>query len=102
MSAFGGTTPIHTSYPPFLWADHPVVRNAWTDMGVRAVAECARGDKEGLCWIPASKHPETSRHSHAALGHYSAVNETRENYEETPGDPHRVPGRHRRIRAACS
>lgn len=50
-------------------------------MGIRALTECAGGDKEGLCWIPISEHPETARRSHSGLGHYAEVNETRSNYD---------------------
>jgi len=49
-------------------------------MGIPVLQECAGGDKNGLCWIPISEHPVTSRRSHAGLGHYAAVNETRSNY----------------------
>ncbi|SPN96992.1 related to alcohol oxidase [Cephalotrichum gorgonifer] len=81
LSVYGGETPIYSSFPPFLWADHPVGRAAWSEMGIRTLTECAGGDKEGLCWIPISEHPETSRRSHSGLGHYAAVNETRTNYD---------------------
>jgi choline dehydrogenase len=50
-------------------------------MGIRVLDECAGGDKEGLCWIPISQHPVTARRSHSGLGHYTAVNGTRMNYD---------------------
>ncbi|KAF2873232.1 hypothetical protein BDV95DRAFT_490607 [Massariosphaeria phaeospora] len=78
-SAFGGSTPIHSSFPPFQWADHFVARQAWEEMGVRVADECAGGDKEGVCWVPLSQHPVTARRSHAGLGHYASV-ATRPNY----------------------
>lgn len=81
LSAFGGSTPIYSSFPPFQWADHPIVRDVWTEMDVPVLDECAGGDKEGLCWIPISQHPVTARRSHAGLGHYAAVNTTRPNYD---------------------
>jgi choline dehydrogenase-like flavoprotein len=77
LTAFGGTTPIYSSFPPFLWGDHFVVRDTWKDMGIRVAEECAGGDKEGLCWVPISQHPVTARRSHAGLGHYVA----RPNYD---------------------
>jgi len=80
-SAFGGTTPIYSSFPPFLWADHPVVRGAWRDMGIPELRECGGGDKDGLCWVPISEHPVTARRSHSGIGHYAAVNATRPNYD---------------------
>jgi choline dehydrogenase len=78
-SAYGGTTPIYSSFPPFLWADHLVTREAWKEAGVHATFECAGGNKEGMCWMPISEHPVTYRRSHAGLGHY-AVLRPRQNY----------------------
>ncbi|KAK3348931.1 GMC oxidoreductase-like protein [Lasiosphaeria hispida] len=80
-SVYSGSTPIYSSFPPFLWADHHLVRNAWADMDVPKLQECAGGNKAGLCWIPISQHPVTARRSHAGLGHYAAVNATRSNYD---------------------
>jgi choline dehydrogenase-like flavoprotein len=42
-------------------------------MGIGSPKECAGGDKEGICWVPASQHPVTARRSHAGLGHYADV-----------------------------
>jgi choline dehydrogenase len=50
-------------------------------MGIPALRECAGGDKTGLCWIPISEHPLTARRSHAGLGHYADLNNTRSNYD---------------------
>jgi len=81
MSAYGGATPIFSSFPPFLWGDHEVAREAWEELGIYVREECAGGDKDGLCWIPISEHPENSLRSHSGLGHWAAVNETRSNYD---------------------
>ncbi|KAK0728889.1 hypothetical protein B0T26DRAFT_639795 [Lasiosphaeria miniovina] len=81
-SVYGGSTPIYSSFPPFLWADLvPIARGSWEDLGVPKLQECAGGDKAGLCWIPISQHPVTARRSHSGLGHYAAVNATRPNYD---------------------
>jgi choline dehydrogenase len=100
-SAYGGSTPIYSSYPPFQWpiqstylrspqSFHEDITNkvntelgwkAWEDVGVKARKECAGGDKDGLCWVPTSQHPVTARRSYAGLGHYAAVNTTRPNYD---------------------
>ncbi|KAK0622682.1 GMC oxidoreductase-like protein [Immersiella caudata] len=80
-AAFGNSTPIHSVLPPFLWGDHAIVREAWKEMGIPVLRECAGGDKTGLCWIPISEHPLTARRSHAGLGHYADVNATRPNYD---------------------
>jgi choline dehydrogenase-like flavoprotein len=79
-SAFGNTTPIYASLPPFLWGDHFVARRAWQEMGIQTTRECASGDKEGLCWIPISEHPVTARRSYAGVGHYADVAGSRPNY----------------------
>ncbi|KAL2173990.1 GMC oxidoreductase-like protein [Thermothelomyces heterothallicus CBS 202.75] len=74
LSAYGnGSTPIYSSYPVFQWADQPLLNQAWQEMGINPVTECAGGDKEGVCWVPASQHPVTARRSHAGLGHYADV-----------------------------
>ncbi|KAK3364531.1 hypothetical protein B0T25DRAFT_628171 [Lasiosphaeria hispida] len=80
-SAYGGTTPIYASMPPFEWGDNGVAREAWKEMGVKVLTECAGGDKNGICWAPTSEHPVTARRSHAGIGHYSAVVGSRPNYE---------------------
>jgi choline dehydrogenase len=80
-SVYGSTTPIYSSFPPFLWADHHIVRNAWKDLGAPVLRECAGGEKSGLCWIPISQHPVTARRSYSGIGHYLAVNTTRTNYD---------------------
>lgn len=80
-SVYGGTAPIYSSYPPFLWADHFIGRDAWKDMGIYSSRECAGGDKDALCWVPISEHPVTARRSHSGIGHYAAVNASRSNYD---------------------
>ena len=79
MDAYGGSTPIHSSFPPFQWTDGPVLRETWKDIGIKASKECAAGNKEGLCWIPTSQHPVTARRSHSGLGHFASV--PRPNYD---------------------
>ncbi|KAK3391183.1 hypothetical protein B0H63DRAFT_558035 [Podospora didyma] len=81
VSAYGGTTPIYSSFGDFQWDDQPVLNGTWQDMGVRVSRECAGGDKEGICWVPTSQHPVTARRSHSGLGHYTAVKDTRPNYD---------------------
>jgi choline dehydrogenase len=73
VAVYGGSAPIYSCLPPFLWADHSVMRDAWQEMGIIVRKECAGGDKDGLCWVPTSEHPETSRRSHAGLGHYAEI-----------------------------
>ena len=79
-SVYGTTGPIHSSWASFQWADQPVLDKAFRELGVRPRTECAGGDKEGICWVPASQHPATARRSHAGLGHYADV-QPRANYD---------------------
>jgi choline dehydrogenase-like flavoprotein len=81
LLAYGGTTPIYASFPPWQWADLRVMWDAWKESGVPEAKECAGGDKEGICWVPTSQHPVTARRSHSELGHYEAVISTRTNYD---------------------
>lgn len=78
---YGGTTPIYSSYPPFQWADLSIIREAWKEMKIPSQQECAGGDKAGICWVPTSGHPMTTRRSHSGLGHHAAVNALRDNYD---------------------
>ena len=80
VSAYGGSGPIYSSWASFQWADQSVLDKAWREMRIRPRTECAGGDKEGICWVPASQHPVTARRSHAGLGHYADV-QPRANYD---------------------
>ncbi|KAM7198415.1 hypothetical protein V8F20_006176 [Naviculisporaceae sp. PSN 640] len=73
VSAYGGSTPIYSTFPPFQWPDQAILWHAFEEMGIKLAKECAGGDKEGLCWVPTSEHPVTARRSHAGIGHYTAV-----------------------------
>ncbi|KAH6640238.1 hypothetical protein F5144DRAFT_639764 [Chaetomium tenue] len=73
VASYGGSTPIHSSFSAFQWADQPLLRQVWEEMGISTPQDCAGGDKEGVCWVPTSQHPVTARRSHAGLGHYADV-----------------------------
>jgi choline dehydrogenase len=55
--------------------------NISKELGLKAIRDCATGEKDGLCWVPTSQHPITAARSHAGIGHYTAVNVTRSNYD---------------------
>lgn len=80
-AAYGGTTPIYSSFPPFQWADQKILSQAYQELGLKIPKECAGGDKHGVCWVPTSEHPVTMRRSHSGLGHYVLVQEGRSNYD---------------------
>lgn len=43
--------------------------------------ECSGGNKTGICWVPTSQDPMTAERSHAGVGHYSDVIDSRDNYD---------------------
>ncbi|KAK8115455.1 hypothetical protein PG984_011957 [Apiospora sp. TS-2023a] len=101
-AAYGGRTPIFSSFVPFEWPSAALSRQACLEAGITLRQECAAGDKDGLCWIPASQHPWASVRSHAGRGHYQAVIGDRPNYDllvkhkvtgvlYPDGDPHEGP-----------
>ncbi|KAH6632189.1 hypothetical protein F5144DRAFT_512349, partial [Chaetomium tenue] len=81
ISAYGGSTPVYATYPPFQWADQHVMWNTYKELGVQEPKECANGNKEGICWVPTTQDPVTALRSHSGLGHYAAVIDTRPNYD---------------------
>ncbi|KAK4189452.1 GMC oxidoreductase [Podospora australis] len=81
ISAYGGSTPIHASFPPFQWEDREILWNTWKDLGLKPSRECAAGEKEGICFVPTSQHPVTAKRSHAGLAHYADVVASRPNYD---------------------
>ncbi|RYP27880.1 hypothetical protein DL767_007468 [Monosporascus sp. MG133] len=79
-AAYGGSTPIFSTWPPFQWPAALTTRNAWIEAGVAPRKECAAGDKDGICWVPTSQYPDAAKRSHAGLGHYLELGE-RTNYD---------------------
>ncbi|RYP10884.1 hypothetical protein DL764_000320 [Monosporascus ibericus] len=103
-AAYGGSTPIFSTWPPFQWpaarTDYPelyfasvffmwlanwltisvTTRNAWIEAGVAPRKECAAGDKDGICWVPTSQYPDAVNRSHAGRGHYLELDK-RANYD---------------------
>ncbi|RYO90990.1 hypothetical protein DL763_005161 [Monosporascus cannonballus] len=79
-AAYGGSTPIFSTWPPFQWPAALTTRNAWIEAGVAPRKECAAGDKDGICWVPTSQYPEAAKRSHAGLGHYLELDK-RTNYD---------------------
>ncbi|KAK8880077.1 Oxygen-dependent choline dehydrogenase [Apiospora arundinis] len=80
-AAYGGSTPIFSSFVPFQWPSAALSRKACLEAGIASRQECAAGDTDGLCWIPASQHPWASVRSHSGQGHYHDVIDNRPNYD---------------------
>jgi len=90
-AAYGGDTPIHSSFAPFQWPalseliqdqekkgerllseDPEVIWNAFKLIpGIEFPKEGADGNATGVFWAPNSIDPSTRTRSYALLGHYS-------------------------------
>ena len=90
-AAYGGSTPIFSSYRPFQWPATVAMWNAFKKIpGFRFPKEGAGGDASGVFWAPNSRDPATERRPYAKPGHYANENgpATRENFHLLPA--HRV------------
>ncbi|KAH7309838.1 hypothetical protein B0I35DRAFT_440706 [Stachybotrys elegans] len=90
-AAYGGSTPIYSSYRPFQWPATVAMWNAFKKIpGFRFPQEGAGGDASGVFWAPNSRDPATERRSYAKSGHYTNEDgpATRDNFHLLPG--HRV------------
>ncbi|KFA54622.1 hypothetical protein S40293_02206 [Stachybotrys chartarum IBT 40293] len=90
-AAYGGTTPIYSSYRPFQWPSTIAMWNAFKKIpGFRFPVEGASGDASGVYWAPNSRDPATERRSFARTGHYENEDgpASRSNFHLLPG--HRV------------
>ncbi|WYZ41952.1 hypothetical protein EsH8_V_000847 [Colletotrichum jinshuiense] len=79
-SAYTGDS-IEASFPPFQW---PVQRLGWQafeEFGLKTPVSCDDGDKHGICWVPSAQNSETVERSHAGVGHYTRIAETRPNLD---------------------
>ncbi|ROT42656.1 alcohol oxidase [Sodiomyces alkalinus F11] len=90
-AAYGGTTPIHSSYRPFHWPATVAMWNAFKRIpGFRFPKEGAAGDQTGVIWAPNSRDPATERRSFSRPGHYTQEDgpASRDNFHLLTG--HRV------------
>ncbi|KAK2055336.1 GMC oxidoreductase [Colletotrichum caudatum] len=79
-SAYTGDS-IEASFPPFQWPIQRVGLQAFEEFGLETPVACDNGDKHGLCWVPSAQNSETVERSHAGVGHYSRIAETRPNLD---------------------
>ncbi|SPO02937.1 related to alcohol oxidase [Cephalotrichum gorgonifer] len=71
-AAYGGDTPIHSSYAPFQWPAQKLMWDAFKSVdGIDFPVEAADGHAVGVFWFPNSIDPSTRTRSYAQLGHYS-------------------------------
>ncbi|OBR12843.1 GMC oxidoreductase [Colletotrichum higginsianum IMI 349063] len=79
-SAYTGDA-IEASFPPFQWPAQRFGWRAFEEFGLDAPASCDDGDKHGICWVPTAQNSETVERSHAGVGHYTRIAETRPNLD---------------------
>ncbi|KAH8898109.1 alcohol oxidase [Thozetella sp. PMI_491] len=90
-AAYGGTTPIHASYPPFQWPAQKIIWDAWKTMpGITFPVEGASGNATGVFYTPNSIDPANRTRSYSRTGHYDNPGgaATRANFHILPA--HRV------------
>lgn len=73
LDAYGGSTPINSSFAAYQWPTSALSRQAWAEVGLEVRTECANGDKAGLCWSAQSHNPWDGSRSHAGIGHYAIL-----------------------------
>ncbi|GKT82570.1 GMC oxidoreductase [Colletotrichum tofieldiae] len=79
-SAYTGDS-IEASFPPFQWPAQRLGWRAFEEFGLETPLSCDDGDKHGICWVPSAQNSETVERSHAGVGHYTRVVETRPNLD---------------------
>ncbi|KAF2462356.1 choline dehydrogenase [Lineolata rhizophorae] len=84
-AAYGGSTPIHSSYAPFQWPTQQIEWEAFRDIeGAEYQVEGADGSAYGVFWVPNSIDPSDRTRSYSRRGHWNAV-QNRTNYHLLPG-----------------
>lgn len=54
---------------------------AFAEFGLETPKDCANGDKHGLCWVPTAQNSATAERSHAGVGHYANIVDSRPNLD---------------------
>ncbi|KAG9254743.1 GMC oxidoreductase [Emericellopsis atlantica] len=71
-SAYDGDS-IEASFPPFQWPVQQVARRAYEEFGLET--------PHGVCWVPSAQNSETVERSHAGVGHYTRIADSRSNLD---------------------
>lgn len=58
-----------------------VAWDAYEESGLESQVTCDDGDKHGLCWIPTAQNSENVERSHAGVGHYTRIADSRPNLD---------------------
>ncbi|KAM0333404.1 hypothetical protein ACHAQA_002065 [Verticillium albo-atrum] len=79
-SAYPGDS-IEASFPPFQWPVQRVGWQAYEEFGLETPVSCDDGNKNGICWVPSAQNSETVERSHAGVGHYTRIADSRPNLD---------------------
>ncbi|KAK2738514.1 GMC oxidoreductase [Colletotrichum kahawae] len=72
---------IEASFPPFQWPIRKFGWKAYEKFGLETPVTCDNGDKHGLCSIATAQNSETVERSHAGVGHYTRIADSRPNLD---------------------
>jgi choline dehydrogenase-like flavoprotein len=54
---------------------------AYEEFGLETPETCDNGDKHGICWVPTAQNSKTVERSHAGVGHYTKIADSRSNLD---------------------
>ena len=83
-SAYGGTGPIHLSFPEWSWPAQKIQMAGWQELGIENSQEGAGGNAVGVFWVPRSQHPSDQSRSYAVSGYLDPALQ-RNNFDLLPG-----------------
>lgn len=86
-AAYGGSGPIHVSFPGWVWPGLMPQMQGWHEMGIKKSKEGAGGDAHGMISVPRAQDSRTQTRSYSVTGHLDAAM-SRPNFEMLAG--HRV------------
>jgi choline dehydrogenase-like flavoprotein len=67
--AYGGSGPVHASYPAWAWPQQLLQAKGWTELGLKRTREGASGDATGIFWVPRTQDPQDETRSYSGNAH---------------------------------
>ncbi|KAF4830320.1 Dehydrogenase xptC [Colletotrichum tropicale] len=72
---------IEASFPPFQWPIQKFGWKAFEKFGLESPVTCDNGDKHGLCSVATAQNSATVERSHAGVGHFTRIADSRPNLD---------------------
>ncbi|KAK1843992.1 gmc oxidoreductase [Colletotrichum chrysophilum] len=72
---------IDASFPPFQWPIQKFGWKAFEEFGLESPVTCDNGDKYGLCSVATAQNSATVERSHAGVGHFTRIADSRPNLD---------------------